>query len=305
MAKKIRKIKIHHHQHTLEELSQEFLSECERKNLSSQSIKSYNSKIKLLLLCFDNQSIEQLDNDTLNKQFLSWLKKNRNFSDSSINITIKNINTFLNYVNKHHQTKLHLEPVKQIKTIKPVYTKAQIKQLTNFKITDGTLQSYYAMYIATLIAINTGSRISTICAIKVSHIHKDYILFKHQKNRKEVQYPINRKLYKIIKTYIDTCGLEPDMYLIQNSLGGQHNSKSLGASFVRYCEYQNVELHKFHSLRRFHAQQLLLKTKNLHLVQQSLQHSSILTSQLYVDGLGIESYKTELENINLMGDDEE
>ena len=113
MAKKIRKIKVHHHQHTLEELSQEFLLECERKNLSKQSIKSYESKIDLLLLSFPNQSIETLNNDTLNKQFMDWLKTNRNFSDSSTNITIKNINTFLNYVNKHHQTKLHLEPIKE------------------------------------------------------------------------------------------------------------------------------------------------------------------------------------------------
>ena len=111
-------------------------------------------------------------------------------------------------------------------------------------------------------------------------------------------------MYKIIKTYIDTCELEPTDYLIQNSLGGQHNSKSLGASFTRYSEYCNVELHQFHALRRFHAQQLLIKTKNLHLVQQSLQHSSISTTELYVKNLGIESYKNELENIDLLGDDD-
>ena len=303
MAKKIRKIKIHHHQHTFEELSQEFISECERKNLSNQSIKSYESKIKLLLLCFDNQSIEQLDNDKLNKQFLSWLKKNRNFSDSSINITIKNINTFLNYINKHHQTKLHLEPIKQVKTIKSVYTKEEVKRLTHFKITDGTLQSHYAMYIATLIAINTGARINTVCHIKVSDVYKNYILFRYNKNKKEVNYPINKKLYKIIKVYIDTCELESDNYLIQNSEGGQHNSKSLGASFTRYCESCHVELHQFHALRRYHAMQLLIQTKNIHLVQQSLQHSSISTTELYIKNLGIESYKTELEQVNLMGDD--
>ena len=305
MAKKIRKIKIHHHDHTFEELSQEFISECERKNLSKQSIKSYESKIKLLLLCFDNQSIETLNNDTLNQQFIDWLKTNRNFSDSSTNITIKNINTFLNYINKHHQTKLHLEPIKEVKTIKPVYTKDEVKRLTHFKITDGTLQSHYAMYIATLIAINTGARINTVCHIKVSDIHKDHILFRHNKNKKEVKYPYNKKLYKIIKTYIDTCELEPDMYLIQNSEGKKHNTKSLGASFTRYCEYCNVELHQFHALRRYHVQQLLIQTKNIHLVQQSLQHSSISTTELYIKNLGIESYKTELEQVNLMGDDEE
>ena len=305
MAKRIRKIKIHHHQHTFEELSQEFISECERKNLSKQSIKSYQSKIDLLLLSFPNQSIETLNNDTLNQQFMDWLKTNRNFSDSSTNITIKNINTFLNYCNKHHQTNLHLESIKQVKTIKPVYSKEEIKRLTSFKITDNMLYAHYAMYIATLIAINTGGRISTICAIKVNHIHKDHILFKHQKNKKEVNYPINRKLYKIIKTYIDTCELEPDMYLIQNSEGKKHNSKSLGASFTRYCSYCNVELHQFHALRRYHAQQLLIQTKNIHLVQQSLQHSSISTTELYVKAIGIESYRTELENIDLMGDDEE
>lgn len=303
MAKKIRKIKIHHHQHTFDELSQEFLSECERKNLSKQSINSYESKIKLLLLCFNNQSVETLDNDKLNKEFMNWLQVNRNFSDSSINITIKNLNTFLNYINKHHQTKLHLEPIKQVKTIKPVYTKEEIKQLTSFKITDNILYSHYAMYIATLIAINTGARINTVCHIKVSDIHKDYILFKHQKNKKEVNYPINKKLYKIIRIYIDTCELEPSDYLIQNSEGHAHNSKSLGASFTRYCESCNVELHQFHSLRRYHAMQLLIQTKNIHLVQQSLQHSSISTTELYIKNLGIESYKTELENIDLMEGD--
>ena len=300
MAKKIRKIKVHHHQHTFEEVNDNFILNCERKNLSPQSIKSYQSKIKLLLLAFPNQSIEQLDNDKLNKQFLSWLKKNRNFSDSSINITIKNINTFLNYINKHHQTKLHLEPIKQVKTIKSVYTKEEVKRLTYFKITDGTLQSHYAMYIATLIAINTGARINTVCHIKVSDVHKDYILFRHNKNKKEVKYPYNKKLYRIIKTYIDTCELESTDYLIQNSEGHAHNSKSLGASFTRYCEYCNVELHQFHALRRYHAQQLLIQTKNIHLVQQSLQHSSISTTELYIKNLGIESYKTELENIDLM-----
>lgn len=287
--------------HSLDEAFDEWLCSCKDKGLSDGSIASYREKVELFLK-YTDVDVEEIDEEII-FGFREWLKYNRNFNDVSTNTTYRTLNVFFKFLHEEYLIPIyHLDYVKETKKIKQIFSIDDIKKLLRQPNLDNCTYSELRDWCIVNIVLNTGVRASSIVNLRVEDVNfkEKTILFRHMKNRQQQVFPLKKDTLKIIRLYLDYVEDELDEYMFINSEHKQLTSKQLSVSFQRYCKNRDVKITSFHCLRHFFATQLLKQTNNIHLVSKTLNHSSIAVTERYVSTLGLNSYSSTLENIDLL-----
>ena len=287
--------------HSLDEAFDEWLCSCKDKGLSNGSIASYREKVELFLK-YTDVDVEEIDEEII-FGFREWLKYNRNFNDVSTNTTYRTLNVFFKFLHEEYLIPIyHLDYVKETKKIKHIFSADDIKKLLRQPNLDNCTYSELRDWCIVNIVLNTGVRASSIVNLRVEDVNfkEKTILFRHMKNRQQQVFPLKKDTLKIIRLYLDYVEDELDVYMFINSEHKQLTSKQLSVSFQRYCKNRDVKITSFHCLRHFFATQLLKQTNNIHLVSKTLNHSSIAVTERYVSTLGLNSYSSTLENIDLL-----
>lgn len=278
-----------------------WLESCEEKGLKPASIETYREKTMEFLDYTGDIYVEDLTQEFLDN-YKSYLKEVHNFSAGSTNTYYRVVNTFMKFIHETYNMELfHLEYIKEQKTIKPVYTDAEIKRLAARPDIETTCYGELRTWLAVIIAINTGARISSVANIRKQDIdmRAKTITFTHSKNGKQFKIPVPKRVIEDVQFYYDAIDI--DDYLFLNSADSSViTGKQLGSGFRRYCKNRGIKTTtSFHSLRRWYSVKLLQQTKNIHLVKSVLQHSNISTTEKYLSSLGIEQYASTLEQIDL------
>lgn len=132
------------------------------------------------------------------------------------------------------------------------------------------------------IALNTGARATEILNIEIADInfYDQSIFIKGIKNSNDREIPINDKLFKKLKNYMDSKFANKD---------GQYPDRSQRIFPITYIRLHQIWEHyrpchkKFHSLRHTFAIRLYKKNKDIRLVQFALGHRNIANTMIYAD----------------------
>lgn len=137
--------------------------------------------------------------------------------------------------------------------------------------------------IATILVLeaNIFARISDILQLKLSSIVKDGDRYRldiiEKKTKKKRQFTVQPEIYAFIMEYAIANGIKKDELLFNIS------ARQVQKHIQLVADYLGIECISTHSFRKFAATSIYCKNKDIFLVKELLQHSSVNTTQKYIN----------------------
>lgn len=206
--------------------------------------------------------------------------KERGLADTTINIAIRNINSFLTwlYENEHTTEHLKLKQLRQEKKTLQGYSDVEIKKLVSYRPS-----SFSQHRIHTLICLlaETGIRIEEALPLLVANIDFDnFLLVVKGKGNKQRVVPfgveLRRVLFRLTKKHNQP-------YLFATRTGTRLSYHNAMKGLLRVCEALKVESRGFHGFRRFYAKNFVQHGGDVFTLQRLMGHADLKTTQVYVD----------------------
>lgn len=285
----------------LVELLEEFLIDCRIRNLSKRTIDTYSRNISIVIKLLDESGVEKLSRVTrasVNRVIMNLQEKGLKFS--YINIILKCLRVYFNYAEtENYISKNPMDKVSYLKVEKQVmytFTDEEVMKMIDYYRGKGFLTTRNRLIIEMF--ADTGLRVSELRNLKNEGI-KDGFLIVMGKGNKERVVPLSPYLmksiskYKRIKyDYFRNLRIQREIsdYLLLTKSGKMMTSNVMLELIVREsAEAINVrdEVHRksCHSLRHFYAQKLLKTGTNIYTISRLLGHSSLRTTQMYLNSL--------------------
>lgn len=224
----------------------------------------------LFLYCENEEYISFKDSPTKN---VKWMKEEK-----------KAIRTFTN------------DEVKSILKYCNVQTKKGVKKKSRENAGLLTKFTRERDYLLVLLLVDTGMRISEALNLKMEDIQNDEISIKRAKGKKGRIMYISSILQKQImkyerakKMYFDTKDFDVSEHLFINKNGNKYARDMSERDIKRICDgcgIDNDNIQKIpHGFRHFFAQNLVINKVNIYVIQRLLGHSSIKTTEIYLNSL--------------------
>lgn len=267
---------------SIQECYDEFMLNCETKNLASQTIKYYQECYKLFVNVVDvDSSIGTISNKTI-KQFIVWLQKNTECNANSINARLRGIRTFLNYCYEmEYINKVKVPMLKVDKEQKEPYTKEEIAKLLTLNRNPRFTE--YRNYCIVATFISTGIRLNTLINLKVDDLdfETNTIKLTTTKSRKVQYLPMPTKLAQILSKYIKK--VKPNVYVFESRAGVQLTDNATKNAIGKYNKSRGVEKTSIHLFRHTFAKNYLLNGGDVFKLQKMLGHSTLDITKNYVN----------------------
>lgn len=266
------------------------------KNLQEQTLKAYSSDITNFLNYINKETIEQID--ILN--YINYLFDEKKIKDRSIKRKIISLKIYFNFlednslINTNPFTKLKFK-FKQEKKLPKTLQKNEVKKLleTVYDELNSSITPYKKFEtirnISLLeILISTGIRIQEASLITLNDISlQEKTIIIHGKGRKERQlFILNKYVLSSLKNWLTirkTSSPKCNNIFI-NKYGNPLSIHSIENIFRKYKTLSNINIKATpHYLRHTFATNLLTNGADLRSVQEILGHSSISTTQIYLE----------------------
>ncbi len=266
------------------------------KNLQEQTLKAYSSDITNFFNYINKETIEQID--ILN--YINYLFDEKKLKDRSIKRKIISLKIYFNFlednslINTNPFTKLKFK-FKQEKKLPKTLQKNEVKKLleTVYNELNSSITPYKKFEtirnISLLeILISTGIRIQEASSITLNDISlQEKTIIIHGKGRKERQlFILNKYVLSSLKNWLTirkTSSPKCNNIFI-NKYGNPLSIHSIENIFRKYKTLSNINIKATpHYLRHTFATNLLTNGADLRSVQEILGHSSISTTQIYLE----------------------
>ena len=266
------------------------------KNLQEQTLKAYSSDITNFLNYINKETIEQID--ILN--YINYLFDEKKLKDRSIKRKIISLKIYFNFLENNSIiktnpfTKLKFK-FKQEKKLPKTLQKNEVKKLleTVYNELNSSITPYKKFEtirnISLLeILISTGIRIQEASLITLNDISlQEKTIIIHGKGRKERQlFILNKYVLSSLKNWLTirkTSSPKCNNIFI-NKYGNPLSIHSIENIFRKYKTLSNINIKATpHYLRHTFATNLLTNGADLRSVQEILGHSSISTTQIYLE----------------------
>lgn len=247
---------------SVNEAIQIFLNESRSKGLYHNTVKHYEYALKTLSNIVKNESIGRItasECDEL-KTFLL-----NTYTKPSVNSYLKSINAFFNWAERRYRMKLppRVKLVKYEKALPEFLTPQELDKI--YKLCkDEKMLSTFKIYE------HTGIRLRELHNCELDITNKGtYVKLRRTKGKRERIIPIPLEVVNDFKTAID---------------GGIYKPDRISKTFSKLRNKANISSNKsLHSLRHTFALRKLLELGNIYLVKEMLGHSSVTTTQIYLD----------------------
>ena len=261
----------------IESLIQEFICECEYKQLSLNTIRNYSRVLEHF-----RQNISIIEMEDLNKQIIKSYISNLTLAISSKNQYLRCIMSFLHWYEEEYDTSLNIHIKRLREQHKVLYTPSDsdIKKLMNFY----NNKSYMSCRNKTIIScfINTGIRLNELLELKVEDIDlNNKVLTVNRKGGYIQQLPLNNELQLQLTRFINRYVSNSNNKLLFQSKNGNR----LNPADIHYI-LKRVGNNKItpHSLRRYFASKLIKEGVPLIYISRMLGHKDIqLTNKFYLE----------------------
>lgn len=266
------------------------------KNLQEQTLKAYSSDITNFLNYINKEIIEQID--ILN--YINYLFDEKKLKDRSIKRKIISLKIYFNFLEdnsiiKNNPFKKLKFKFKQEKKLPKTLQKNEVKKLleTVYNELNSSITPYKKFEtirnISLLeILISTGIRIQEASSITLNDISlQEKTIIIHGKGRKERQlFILNKYVLSSLKNWLTirkTSSPKCNNIFI-NKYGNPLSIHSIENIFRKYKTLSNINIKATpHYLRHTFATNLLTNGADLRSVQEILGHSSISTTQIYLE----------------------
>lgn len=277
---------------------QDFMDDREFRNLSEETLKSYNNTIKEFHdYCIENKIIDVLDiKPRTIKNYLIYCQKVRKNKATSINHKLRNIKIFFNYLEEIEIVTKKTNPARKVKHIKEdvkieVFSDYQIRQMLNYyrrlKHRDKTFYSYRD-YTIIVTLLGTGVRLGELVNLQWRHIDlRNRIISVFGKKRITRSIPIAEKLSKELAEYYIFCQQyfgELNEYVFTDNQNERMSKNAVQNMFKRLKEvmnFKNVRL-SCHTFRHTFAHRCLTNGMDAFSLQKMLGHQKIDQTMKYV-----------------------
>ncbi len=274
---------------TVDEAFELFIRKCRVKNLSQNSIISYEQKTVHFFKFIGNDTLvstivpDDIDNFILN------MRENTKANEITLNSNLRAIRAFLyycmecNYLNKFL---IHLTKVE--KPIKETYTDEELERLLTRPNIDKCNFTEYKTWVFENYLLATGNRISSALNLKIGDINfsDGVIIIRKTKNRRQQILPLSNTLSDVLTEYLSIRGGSEDNYLFCNNYGEQSSSRTFQQLVQRYNIKHNVNKTSCHLFRHTFAKQWILAGGDVFRLQKILGHSDLTVTKEYVQMFG-------------------
>ena len=260
-----------------------------KKNVSKNTFASYKNDLQQFQKFLNLNTIKNVDEGKI-KNYVKFLAKN--YSTASHCRKLSSLKNFFIFLEEKNLIKYNFfdstEFPKFKRTIPKILSEEQIKKIINLSYNDSTDKGIrFSLMLEMLYA--TGIRISELVSLKLADISDDHsFIIILNKGRKERIVPLISKVQNILKKYLNI--LQDNKAKSNKNYLFPSNSKSGHITRVRFFQIlQKIgskalidkELLSPHKVRHSFATHLLNRGVDLRLIQESLGHQDISTTQIY------------------------
>ena len=260
-----------------------------KKNLSKNTFMSYKNDLIQFQKFLNLKEIENIDEGKI-KSYVNFLAKNYSTTSHCRKLSsLKNFFSFLDEKNLIKQNFFHSTEFPKFKrTIPKILSEQQIMSIINLSHKD-TTEKGLRLSLMLEILYATGIRISELVSLKIGNISDDYsFIIILNKGRKERIVPLISKVQNILKKYLKI--LQNKKIRCSENYLFPSNSKLGHLTRIRFFQMLkklgskaliHKELLSPHKVRHSFATHLLNRGVDLRLIQESLGHKDISTTQIY------------------------
>lgn len=293
----------------LEKLHKEFKLDCRIRNLSNRTIETYDRNINIFLNFIDTLDVIELEDVT--KSILNAFVIHCNeqgLQPSYINTILKSVKVMLRYATREGYIKediaLKAPLLKTKQKVMYTFTDKEVAKMIGFYQGHG-FRNHRNRLIIEMFA-DTGIRVSELRGIRNGQIKDGYMII-FGKGNKERVVPLSPYIekrivkYKRIKyDYFRNLRVQRELqdFLFLTDSGKRMKSNAMIEIIVKnaakYAEVDaKVERQSCHSLRHFYAQKMLRNGVNIYSISKFLGHSSLKTTQIYLNSIADEELMAE------------
>ena len=175
--------------------------------------------------------------------------------------------------------------------IKDCYTEREVQKLLKRPSSDCDFNEYRNWVIVNYL-LSTGNRVSSICDLNIGNVDLDdgYITVNRQKNKKPTRLPLNPKITRILKIYIEKYRTEVDGVkigqkepLFPNMFNERMTENGMKKAIASYNKHRGIEKTSIHLFRHTFAKQWILDGGDAFTLQRMLGQSSLKMVQRYLN----------------------
>ena len=260
-----------------------------KKNLSKNTFMSYKNDLQQFQKFFNLNEIENVNEDKI-KSYVNFLAKN--YSTASHCRKLSSLKNFFIFLEEKKLIKYNFfdstEYPKFKRTIPKILSEEQIKKIINLSYNDSTDKGIRLSLMLEMLYA-TGIRISELVSLKLADISDDYsFIIILNKGRKERIVPLISKVQNILKKYLnilqDNKAKSNKNYLFPSTSKSGHITRIRFFQILQKIGSKALidkELLSPHKVRHSFATHLLNRGVDLRLIQESLGHKDISTTQIY------------------------
>ena len=266
-----------------------FLRKCRVKNLTNNSILSYQEKLKPFLDYYGRDNpVNDITADTVD-DYILWLKDNTKCNNISINSHLRSLRAYLYYcMDCRYVMRFKVTLIKAEKKVKETYTDEELERLLKKPDIMQCSFSEYKTWVFENYLIGTGNRISTALEVEIGDLNFDdnLIILKHTKNRKQQIIPLSRTLAEVLQEYIEIRGGDKSSRLFCNDYGQPASTRTYQQLVRNYNIKRNVNKSSCHLFRHTFAKNWILAGGDIFRLQKILGHSDLTVTKEYVEMFG-------------------
>ena len=274
------------------EIMQEFLTDKKAKNLSGETLATYQKHFDGFLRSIGNIRVSKFDKTVYN-QFVAALQGDDRKNDITTASYCRSIRAFLYWCMENDYIKpfkVHLP--KYQKAIKRCYTDDELKRLLKPPTSDCSEVEYLSWVFVNL-AAGTGLRLASMLNLRVSDIQDSTVYIDKTKNKRGMRVYINVDLQRILRRYIRLFDLSENDYLFTNGEGVRYARNTLQQHIRRFNKSRGVSKTSIHLFRHTFARNYYLNTHDVYSLCRLLGHSGIAVTEGYLSELGADVVITE------------
>lgn len=272
---------------TLDKCLDEFILNCEVKNLRPATIKFYKDYINIFFKFMPYKTLASEINKETIDNYILYLKNKTNENDRTINSNLNAIRSFFKFCQKlGYIEKFNIPKIKADKSIIIPYTDQELEILLKKPNLQKTTFANYRCWCIINFLIGTGCRCSNVIELKVKDVDIDnkYITFEHTKNRKPQIIPMSNSLSRVLKEYLKfRKPKNPDDYFFCTSYGKRISRRQLESDLTKYNRKRGVMKTGIHRFRHTFAKKWIMANGDIYRLQQILNHSSQDMTRKYVE----------------------
>ncbi|WP_418405179.1 tyrosine-type recombinase/integrase [Blautia sp.] len=287
---------------TFTEGCEEYFLDCKARNLRKDTVRHYKDSSKQIMKYIgEDILIKDIDKEVIDN-FIIQMQENPKLNDMSLYTYARDFKTLMYFfMRKEYIPTFKIKIPKADKQPVETYSDRELQVLLKKPNLRQCTFTEYKVWVMTNFLLSTGVRQRSLINIKIKDldIGNSVVYINVTKNRKPLIIPLNKDIKRILQEYLKYRKGEAEDYLFCNVFGKQLVRSTVYHSFYEYNKSRGIEKTGMHRYRHTFAKKWVLAGGNVVTLQKILGHSSLDTTQNYLNLL-VSDIQKEIEEFNIL-----